>query len=134
MKGVDIKAEKNLIKQAIQENFEAENRGDVEATLKFYSDEVVCLFPNMPIMEGIQPLRGIVEEAFKSFVSNKGEIIHVGVSKSGDLGYVIGKYRMVTEGQEGHIEDIGKVHYTMKKISDEWKCVAISYNSDKPLE
>ena len=131
---VDIEAEKKLIKQAIQENFEAEKRGDVEASLKFYSDDVLCLGPNVPITEGIQPMRGLVEEVLKSFVSSKHEIIHVGVSKSGDLGYAIAKYQMVTEGPEGHIEEIGKFHSTMKKIDDAWKCVVLSWNSDKPLE
>ena len=134
MKGFDIEEEKNLIKQAIQEHFEAERRGDIEATMKFYSDEALCLVPNGSIIEGIQPMRELVEEVLKSLVSSKHEIIHVGVSKSGDLGYAVAKFQIVTEGPEGHVEDIGKFHSTMKKIDDEWKCVVLSWNSDIPLE
>lgn len=75
-------------------------------------------------------MRDAVDEAFKLLVLYEYEVTHIDVSDSGDMGYVVANYRMVLDGPDGRIEDIGKYHSTFKKKDEEWKFVVQSWNNN----
>jgi len=132
--GVDIEAEKQAIRELIQEWFEAENRKDLEATVRACADDIIAQLPNMPQAEGREAMRNFYTEFFKMLVSIEGGSTKVVVSAAGDMAYDFGWGQMVLEGPEGRIEDKTKYLAVWKKINGEWKCVAISSSSDKPAK
>lgn len=130
MNNAEREAEKAAIKQALLDNFEAENNRDIEGVLKCYHDDLICLPPGMPTREGIPFMRDATEEVVKSLVSTEHVVTHVGVSDSGDMGYAVANYRMVLDGPDGKIEDIGKFHCTMEKVDGQWKYKVLSWNNN----
>ena len=131
---LDINAEKQTIKDIVQKAFEAEQQKDLEATLSIYAENVIFQPPNMPQTEGLEALRNFYTEFFKMLVSIEGGTKEVFISKAGDMAWDYGWNRGVYESPEGRIEDEGKYLAVWQKIDGEWKCVAISFSSDKPAK
>ena len=130
MNEVDKEAERAAIRQLLVDSTEAENRRDAEKYLTYFHEDLVSLPPGMPITEGLQFMRDAVDEAFNLLAIYEYEVTHLDVSDSGDMGYVVANYRMVLDGPDGRIEDIGKYHSTFKKKDGEWKFVVQSWNNN----
>ena len=127
----DIDGEKTKIMQLFQANIDAENRGDIEATLAFYDQDCFTLAPSMKLMKGCSDLRGLYQAFFKSLVYIESEPIDIQLSENGDMAYMIASYHRVLKGDEGNVEQIGKLLVALSKKSGEWKMVAISNNTDE---
>jgi len=132
-KMVNIDEEKKEIEQLYKAIIEAEDRKDMEGFLKFMSDDVLIQSPNVPEIQGKKEVREFARDALRARVSTKGGLRKIEVSSSGDMAFVSGYYLTTTKGPEGPIEDEGKFLGVYKKIDGEWKCVAVSFSSDKPL-
>jgi len=130
MKIVDKEAEKAAIRQLLIDTFKAENDGDLEKYLTFFHEDLVSLPPGMSITTGKKFVHDGVEEAMKTLELSEHEVTHVEVSDSGDLGYVVATYRMVFDGPDGRLEDVGKFHSSFKKVDGEWKFKVQCWNND----
>ena len=130
MNETEKQAEKDALKQLLIDTFEAENERDLEKYVSFFQDELISLPPGMPIVEGKQFVHDSVEEALKTMVLSEHKLLHVDVSDSGDMGYVVATYRMVFDGPDGQFEDTGKFLSTFKKYNGEWKFAVQCWNND----
>ena len=81
-------------------------------------------------MKGHSDLRGLYKAILESLVHMENEPIDIQFSENGDMCYMIASYHMVLKGPEGNVDDIGKFLGVLRKMSGEWKMVAICYNSD----
>jgi ketosteroid isomerase-like protein len=127
-------AEKEALKQLLIDTFRAENEKNLEKYVSFFHEDLISLPPGMPMVKGNQFVRDMVKEALKTMVLSEHKLLHVDVSDSGDMGYVVATYRMVFDGPDGQIEDSGKFLSTFKKQNGEWKFTTQCWNNDKPHE
>jgi len=130
MSGFNVEAEKNKIKNFVEEVVEAENKGDVEASLAFYDKNVYALASGMKLMKGHNDLRGLYQEILKNMVSNENKIIDIKFSEGGDMCYLVASYHMVTRSPEGNVDEVGKYLAVLRKKAGRWKMEAMSYNAD----
>lgn len=110
---------------------DAENSGDIEAVLKIYDQDCYILAPGMKLMKGHSDLRELYQVILESLVHMENEVIDIQFSENGDMAYMIASYHMVLRGDEGDVDEIGKILGALSKKSGEWKIVAISYNTDE---
>jgi len=131
---IDIEAEKKAIKELVKNAFEVEKHKDVDEimALDFFTEDTVAQGPNMPQIKGLEALRIFYTEFFKILETIDGGSTEIIISESGDMACDYGWNRTVYKGPDGPFEDEGKYLQVMKKINGKWKCVAISFSSDKP--
>ena len=134
MNTIDIEAEKQAISDKIKTGFEVEQQKDVDALMElgFFAEDVIVQGPNMPQIKGLEAIRNFYTEFFKILVSIEGGSTEIIISEAGDMAWDYGWNRSVYKGPDGPIEDEGKYLEVFKKINGEWRCVAISFSSDKP--
>jgi ketosteroid isomerase-like protein len=136
---VDLAAEESAVRELIVRAFEAERevfagRESLESVLQFYAAGAVGQAANMPELQGLDALREYYTEYFSLLmVTVEGGSNQTFVASSGDLAFDIGWNRMVLNGPEGPVEDIGKYLCVLRKVEGEWKIVAISSSSDSPM-
>ncbi len=108
---------------------------DLDGTVSYYSDDAILLPPNAPIATSKQAIRASWASLLGPGVSVSWKVSKVEVSRSGDLGYLIGTYLVILKDPQGKpVTDQGKLVEVWKKQPDgKWKCVADTYNSDLPL-
>jgi len=70
---------------------------DLEGTVSFYSDDATLLPPNAPIATGKQAIRASWAALLGPGVSVSWQVSKIEVSRSGDLGYLIGVYSLNDE-------------------------------------
>ena len=134
MNTIDIEAEKQAISDKIKTAFEVEKQKDVDVImgLGYFAEDVIAQCPNMPQLKGLEAMRNWYTEFFKILDSIEGGSTEIIISEAGDMALDYGWNRTVYKGPDGPIEDEGKYLEVFKKINGEWKCVAISFSSDKP--
>jgi len=109
---------------------------DLEAFVAFYTDDASVLTPNAPIFTGKQPIK----DGLKPMLADPQFSLvlmpaRVEVSKSGDLAFTQGPYKMTFSDLRGNrFEDEGKYLTVWRKLPDgTWKAVEDTMNSDLPL-
>ena len=106
---------------------------DVDATVAFYSDDATVLPPNAPVVTTKAGIRALWSALLVPGADTSWQATKVEVSRSGDLGYLLGTYAVTLKDVQGKPVDSGKLVEVWKKQTDgKWKCVADSYNSDLP--
>ncbi|MBC2839860.1 DUF4440 domain-containing protein [Robiginitalea sp. SC105] len=131
-----IEIEKEKIKQADITWGNAAKSKNLQEFLSLYTDNQipVTMPPNNPSIKGKENIRNFYQPMFSMenlTVEFYPETIEI--SKSGDLGYVIGVYQTKIQDSTGNIinEDKGKYINIWKKQNDgSWKCPADIFNSD----
>ncbi len=132
---IDLDAERQAIRDLLNTAFEVEQQKDVDAIMELdlFADDIIAQAPNMPQIEGLKALRNFYTELFKILDSIRGGSTDIIISEAGDMAWDCGWNRTVYKGSDGLIEDEGKYLGVYKKINGKWKCVAISFSSDKPV-
>lgn len=109
---------------------------DADAFVAYYTDDASVLMPNAPIFTG----KPAIKESMKPLLSDPNFSLtfmptRVEVSKSGDMGFTQGPYKMSFSDQRGNkFEDEGKYLTVYKKLADgTWKAVEDTMMSDLPL-
>jgi len=124
------------IREAETARMKAASAKDLDAFAAFYSDDASILSPNMPILTGKQPIKDelkpmLADPQFSlTLLPTKVE-----VSKSGDLAFTQGPYKMTFSDIRGNkFEDEGKYLTVWRRLQDgTWKIVEDTMNSDLPL-
>jgi ketosteroid isomerase-like protein len=124
------------IREAESAKMKAATARDLDALVAFYTDDASVLTPNAPIFTGKQPIK----DGLKPMLSDPQFSLiliptRVEVSKSGDLAYTQGPYKMTFSDIRGNkFEDEGKYLTVWRKLADgSWKAVEDTMNSDLPL-
>jgi uncharacterized protein (TIGR02246 family) len=109
---------------------------DLEAFVAFYTDDASVLNPNAPIFTG----KPAIKDGLKPMLADPHFSLtfmpaRVEVSKSGDLAFTQGPYKMTFSDLRGNkFEDEGKYLTVWKKQpGGSWKAVEDTMNSDLPL-
>ncbi len=107
----------------------------VDDWMAFYSDDAVILPPNEPTASTKEAIRKTIGEIFAMpNVAITWGPTNVEVAKSGDIGYLYGKYQMTWDDANGKpVADHGKMVEIWKKQADgNWKCIVDTWSSDLP--
>lgn len=130
---VDLQAEEQRIRQATDKWYEAENRKDIDTVMQFMNDDCVLQVPGVAMLEGHEAIRAFMSEFLKSLVSIEGGPMTIVPSSGGDLAYHYGTSTAVLEGPDGQVDDPEKYLMVWKKVDGDWKVVAGSSSSDRPM-
>ena len=108
---------------------EAFNRGDAAGCAAYFSEDVILMAPNQPMIRG----KKAFEETYLSRIeqstggTHSNELVEFGVE--GDLAYQIGTYAV--EG--ANPPEQGKFLNILKRQADgTWKVAVSAFNSDGP--
>ncbi len=130
---VDVAAEEAALMAA--DTAFSESGADVDKHMSFYADGAVVLEPEMPIEQG----KGAIRAGMTSLASAPGFELtwtpsSAHVSKSGDLGYTLGAYRLTMNDEAGNpTTSNGKYATVWEKQPDgQWKVVVDAPSSDAP--
>ncbi len=107
---------------------------DVDATVAYYAEDAYLLPPNEPLANGKEAIRKSWAALLAPGTTIGWKVTKVEVSRSGELGYVVGTYQLSMKDAKGNaIPDRGKLVEVWKKQTDgKWKVVADAFNSDMP--
>ena len=130
---VDLQAEEQEIRRLTQDWYDAENRKDLDAIMRFVAEGIVMQAHGMPPIQGKEAMRSFMTTFLQSLVSITGGPMTIAVSESGDMAYHFGTSTAVFEGPDGEFEDPEKYLFAWKKIDGEWKVVAGAFSSDQSM-
>lgn len=109
---------------------------DLDTFVTFYTEDASVLTPNAPIFTG----RAAIKDGLKPMLADPQFSLtymptRVEVSKSGDLAFTQGPYKMTFSDIRGNkFEDEGKYLTVWRKGADgHWKAVEDTMNSNLPL-
>ena len=103
---------------------------DIDKALSFYTSDASLCLPGMPMATGAANIRAAAIQ-FGGGISIDWEPTRVGLSASGDLGYVEGIYRVAPTG--GSLDTpSGTGHYVAvwKKTRGDWKVAEHMFHPD----
>ena len=131
---VDLEAERAALQARSEAVVAAESAMDIEAALTYWAEDAIVQPAGAPQMEGKEAIGALYQEYFGSGLLKEfsGEATNIEVSESGDLAYETGVNRMVLNGPEGDLLDVGKYLAVWEKIDGEWYVTALSFTSDTP--
>ncbi len=129
-------ADAKVIKGLESDWVKAANIKDADAFVAFYTDDASVLMPNAPIFNG----KPAIKESMKPLMTDPNFSLtyiptRVEVSKSGDMAFTQGPYKMSFSDYKGNkFTDEGKYLTVWRKQADgKWKAVEDTMNSDLPL-
>ncbi len=128
-------ADENAIRAADAQWSKTAAAKNLDGTVAFYSDDATVLPPNAPVATGRAAIREIWAPLVAQGVDTSWQVSKVEVSRSGELGYVVGTYQVTANDPQGtSVTEHGKLVEVWKKQPDgSWKCAADIFNSDEPL-
>jgi ketosteroid isomerase-like protein len=126
--GVDPRPDETQIRQMIENLGHAFQSKDAEDFVRHFSEDVVALYPAVPLIRGVARWREFVEAAAKDNVSVEYEEIIVKASESGEYGYAVGIYGGVNKSSRGLEKFRSRFLVSLSKIGGEWRITAICYN------
>ncbi len=134
---VDVEAEKEEIKDILDEWVVAYNAGEFERLVSFYfADDAVQMNSNQPILEGKEAILANFKEAREAADEYCESSIYENVRVSGDLAFVLGNDIFTATPKAGGepIKTDSKWVAIFERQSDgTWKCIVEAGNSNLPL-
>jgi len=120
---------KNILEDLDAGYNEAFNRGDAAGCAAFFTDDVILMAPDQPMIRG----RKAFEEIYRSRMAtssggtHSNELVEFGVE--GDMAYQVGTYAVTGTSPS----EQGKFLNVLKRQADgTWKVAVSMFNSDKP--
>jgi ketosteroid isomerase-like protein len=107
---------------------------DLDATVAFYADDAVVMPGDAPIANTKQTIRELWAPMLAPNASVSWQVNQTEVARSGDVGYAIGVYQLVTKDAAGKATtERGKlVEIWKKQANGKWKCAVDSFGADAP--
>lgn len=121
------------IKSLRSQYMAAQDAGDPDGCVSFWSEDGVLMPPNAPSVSGRQALRAWYEEAFKQF-EFKFTIEYEQAEETGDWAFARGRYSgsIIPRAGGEAIQDRGKILEVLKRQADgTWKMASHMWSSDK---
>ena len=138
MQSVDVEVEKAAIRKTAADYEAATNKGGAEGAKGYASFSTVdarWLPPEAPAIRG----REAIEQFALAFTEMEGFRIafdpsHVVVSRSGDIAYSVGTYKIASQNRQGGTQTFeGKVVDVWHKQADgSWKAAVAIWNTNEP--
>ena len=124
-------SDEQQIKDLERQWAEAVEERDLDSIVALFADDGRIMPPNAEAVSG----RDSIEKTWRAIL-DLPELdfsfapTDVSVSESGDMGYVLGTYRLMYKGEDGTVQDAGKYVDVWEKIDGDWKVMVETYNSD----
>jgi uncharacterized protein (TIGR02246 family) len=109
----------------------AYNAGDAAAIAALYTEDGVMMPPNAEMAKGKQAIQAYLEKHITDAKGMTLELETVDGSKTGDMGYARGTWRM--KDASGKVVDEGKWIEVRKNVDGKWRIHRDIWNSDRPL-
>jgi ketosteroid isomerase-like protein len=105
---------------------------NAEGFLSYYASGAILLPPNEKMLTDKEAIEKEIKGMFSSGVSVKWLPIKAEVSRSGDMGYTVGTYKMESKDKKGKVStETGKYMEFWKKQADgSWKAVTDMFSAD----
>ena len=132
----DLAAEEEALRTADRKAGEAFRSGDAAAFDALYADDAVLVNPGKEPLEGSDAIDSLhrAEMAATEYELD-WEPIRVGVSESGDLGYVYGRWSTSGIGPDGSAaDDHGYYVNVYEKVEGSWKTIVEVNGSSRPAD
>jgi ketosteroid isomerase-like protein len=108
---------------------EAFNRGDAAGCAAFFSEDVILLAPNEPMVRGKKAFERIYQSRMDGSTggTHSNELVEYGVEV--DLAYQVGTYSIsgTSPSEKGKFVNVLK-----RQVDGEWKVAVSIFNSDRP--
>lgn len=127
-------ADEAAIRKAVAGMKEAVASLDAQKTVSYYTDDVVGMTPDVPLVQGKKAALNYFESIFKEKPEISWTPSHVEVARSGDLGYSWGTGKMVTKNKNGRpvVTHIKCVSVWKKQPDGSWKIAVDTMMPDPP--
>ena len=132
--GFNDKAAVPAILALEQDVFDAQNAGDFEGWLSFFTDDVLIMPPNEPVLRGKAAVRAHNLPLFQEFDLHE-ETDEREVEVAGNWGYIRAHWKWTLTPKNGDeaITDIGSsIWIVRRQAGGNWKISRGIYNSDVP--
>jgi uncharacterized protein (TIGR02246 family) len=108
---------------------------DAAKAASFYTDDVIGMEPDAPVVQGKENKQRIFETMIKEKAEVSWKPVKVEVARSGDLAYSWGKGKVSTKDKKGKVtETTGKYVSVWKKQADGgWKIAIDTMIPDPPV-
>jgi len=131
---IDLDAEKKKLKE-IHVKMLLDHKTDVEKEMSYIAEDAFVIPPIGPLITGEDTIREVLKQMVQTEVVSMGDRQHgpsnVWISKSGDLAYDQGKFKITRKGPDGIVEEKGYYVTLYKKVNDQWKFVGQIWNNKK---
>lgn len=131
---IDLDAEKKKLRE-LHVKMLVDHKTDVEKEMSYIAEDAFVIPPIGPLITGEDTIREVLKQMVQTEVVSMGDRQHgpsnVWISKSGDLAYDQGKFKMARKGPDGIVEEKGYYVTLYKKVNDQWKFVGQIWNNKK---
>jgi uncharacterized protein (TIGR02246 family) len=130
---VDLTAEVEAIRARSAGIVAAEVAQDAALSTSFYAPDAISQPAGSPQLQGREAIHELYGHFFSGMLKDfEGIPTNIDVAASGDLAWEYGINRMVLNGPDGDLLDVGKYLAVWKKVDGEWYIAALSFSSDAP--
>lgn len=131
----DMAALKKTVDEYNAASIDAMKSGNSDKVMSYYTDDVMEMAPNMPMMKGKAAIKDFQSQMSKMMKINDAKFTSVDIAAGGKVAYEVGTYEMtMTMGNAPSINDKGKYIAIWKHQEDgSWKIGAETWNSDMPV-
>lgn len=129
---VDLAAVERTLQQRFDSLQAAEAAMDVERSMAFWAEDGIIQGAGSPQIQGHEAIKGLYQQYFTTGMlkSMSGTSSQLTLAASGDLAYQVGVNRIVLNGKDGDLLDMGKFLAVWKKVDSTWYVAALSFTSD----
>ncbi len=130
----DSSAEDIQAIKAVRKQFtDAFNRGDAAAVAALFTEEAKRLPQNRPMIVGREGIQASFQAGHDAGVGDLQATV-IELSVSGDMAYVVGKYTLTIQPEEGEAISVsGKYVWIFKRENGSWKINVGIFNNSPPL-
>ncbi len=121
----DVEAEQTALLDTAKSWSQSAKAGDMERIFSYWTDDAVIIPAGMPAIEGKEAIRKFVQtNRSQNDFSLKTTPREATVSKSGDLGYIVGTYEISMTAPDGTPRNSRGRYLTAwrKNEAGNWKC------------
>lgn len=121
MSKIDLEKEEKILRK-IHRDMILDQNTDIDKEASYFTEDAFVIPPNGSPIIGADNLKKVCEEMVKTeVISKSGGPTRVKISKSGDLAYDMGNYRLVNKGDKGPVTEEGYFLTIYRKVGGKWK-------------
>lgn len=129
-------ADRQAITQVRQQEITLFGAGDIDKVLAVFTDDVVIMPPNEPVLVGKEAVRSWLQEMYKQFKIEGTYTSASDLTVTGDWAFerMAITLKLTPTGGGAAVEDVGKGFHVYRRQGDgSWKIAQDIWNSDKPV-
>jgi ketosteroid isomerase-like protein len=132
MDQIDFETEKNILKD-IHVKMLVDHNTDVDEEMSYMAEEAFIIPPSGPPITGTDTIKNVLRQMVKTEIVSFGDRQHgpskVWISSSGDLAFDRGRFKIMSSGPNGPVEEKGYYVTLYKKVDNQWKFVGQIWNN-----